>query len=66
MFPNLKAEAARRGLKQKDLAQIIGASRQSYANKLKRGSFTPSDCRALCKYFEMSFDFLFMVEAPAG
>lgn len=61
-----QAEHARRGLKQKDLAQIIGAIRQSYANKLKHGSFTPSDCRALCAYFEMGFVFLFVVEALAS
>lgn len=59
MFPNLLGMKALRGLSDEDMGRIIGVSRSEFGRKMKTGGFLPDECRALCKYFNKSFDFLF-------
>lgn len=62
MFPNLMGQKAYHKLTSDDMGKIIGQSRQSYETKMQNGRFTPADCKAFCKYFNMPFDFLFATD----
>ena len=68
MFPNLMGMKEYYKLSSEEMAEIIGVSRQTYENKMQTGKFTPSECKAFCKRFGKSFDFLFATieEAEAG
>lgn len=59
MYPNLLGQKAYHHLTDDKMGEIIGVSRNTYSAKIKSGRFTPKECRALCKYFNKSFDFLF-------
>lgn len=59
MYPNLLGQKALHKLTDADMAKIIGISRTAYQSKAKSGRFTPSECRAYCRYFSKSFDYLF-------
>ena len=59
MYPNLKAEQARKGLTNKEVADVLGLSRVTYESKKKSGRFTVSESKALCDFFECDFDYLF-------
>ena len=62
MFPNLIGQKAYRKLTDEDMASIIGVSRNAYQSKMKSGRFVASECKALCEYFNKSFDYLFAVD----
>lgn len=62
MFPNLLGQKAVHKLSDADMADIIGVSRTSYQQKVKSGRFTPAECKALCKYFNKSFAYLFALD----
>lgn len=59
MYPNLLGQKAYHKLSNDDLADILNLSRSCLEQKLKSGRFTPEECKALCKYFGKSFEFLF-------
>lgn len=59
MFPNLLGMKAYYKLTSEDMGKIIGTSRQTFDYKMQRGCFTPSECKAFCRKFNKSFDFLF-------
>ena len=59
MFPHLYAMKDAHGLSFDDMADIIGKSRQAFLYKMQNGSFTPCECKVLCRHFKKSFDYLF-------
>lgn len=62
MFPNLLGQKAYHKLTGDQMGEIIGKSRQTWDYKIASGRFTPDECKALCKYFGKSFDFLFATD----
>lgn len=62
MYPNLMGQKAFHKLTSDDMGKIIGQSRQTYESKMQSGRFTPEECKAFCRYFEMPFDFLFATD----
>lgn len=66
MFPNLLGMKAYYKLTSEEMGKIIGTSRQTFDYKMQRGGFTPSECKAFCKKFNKSFDFLFATVDEAG
>ena len=63
MFPNLLDEKIRRNLSDEDMGKIIGVSRSAFGRKMKSGRFFPEECRKICDYFGMSFEYLFALTA---
>lgn len=63
MYPNLKAEQARIGMTNQQVADFLGICRKSYEQKKKSGRFTPNECLKLMKLFSCSFEELFETEA---
>lgn len=61
-FKNLKAEQARRGYTNEQVAQYLGVSRGSYETKLRNGRFYAREALILCKLFECDFVYLFAEE----
>lgn len=59
MYKNVKAEQARAGMTNQQVANVLGLSRRGYENKLKTGHFTINECRKLCEMFSCGFDYLF-------
>lgn len=62
MFPNLKAEIARKGYKEKDMAKKIGVSPRTLSNKITgRSDFTLSEMLAIKQNFfpDLSLEYLF-------
>lgn len=59
MFPHLYAMKEVHHLSSEDMGAIIGKSRQTYEYKAQCGNFTPFECKALCRHFHKSFDYLF-------
>jgi DNA-binding XRE family transcriptional regulator len=62
MYPNLMGQKVYRKLTAEQMGHIIGLSRQSYEAKMESGRFTPEECKAFCRYFGKSFDFLFATD----
>lgn len=63
MYANLLGQKAFHKLSNDDMAKIIGVSRNTFEQKMKSGRFYPSECMALCKYFNKSFEYLFFVDS---
>lgn len=63
MFRNLDAEQARKGYTNQMVANELGISRVSYANKKKNGKFTTIEIKKLCVMFKCKFDYLFATAA---
>ncbi len=61
-FKNLKAEQARKGYTNEQVAQHLGVSRGSYETKLRNGRFYAREALILCKLFECDFVYLFAEE----
>ena len=61
-FKNLKAEQARKGYTNDQVAQFLGMSRGNYETKLRNGRFYAREALALCKLFECDFVYLFAEE----
>ena len=59
MYPNLKAEQARKGYSNGFVAEKLGMSRSNYETKCRNGRFRVSEARALCQLFNADFDYLF-------
>lgn len=62
MYANLLGQKDVRKLTDSDMGKIIGVSRNSYRSKMNSGRFTPSECKAFCKFFNKPFDFLFATD----
>ncbi len=62
MYPNLLGQKAYHHLTDEAMGKIINVGRHSYREKIKSGNFSISECRAFCKYFNKSFDYLFATE----
>ena len=63
MYPNLRAEQARRNMTNQEMADVLGMSRVSYESKKKTGRFDADDCAKLCNYFDCPFEYLFSKSA---
>lgn len=63
MFPNLLGLKAYYHLTDEDMGRIIGVSRSAFGQKMKSGKFLPDECRAICRYFSLPFDYLFSLAA---
>lgn len=62
MFNNLKAEMARKGYKSKEMAEILGISRQSFEYKMRTGKFKLIEAITLCRVFSCDFNYLFDIK----
>ena len=62
MFPNLKAEQARKGMTNQQVADHLGICRNSYENKLRGGKFFVEEARRLCRLFDCDFYYLFATD----
>ena len=58
-FSNLRAEQARKGWTDADVANQIGMRGNTFYQKKKRGNFKTTECLKLCKLFGCSFEYLF-------
>lgn len=65
MFKNLKAEMARNGHKNADVAKILGISRQSYEMKVRTGKIKVTEAKKLCELYHSDFNYLFETESEA-
>ncbi len=59
MFPNLRAEQARAGMTNKDVADYLAINRVTYEAKKRSGRFNVEESRKLCELFGCEFDYLF-------
>lgn len=66
MFPNLKAEQARKGMTNEQMAKLLKMSRVTYERKKRVGNFTVSEARALCEFFGIDFQTLFATDDKAS
>ena len=66
MYANLLEQKDYYHLTDEDMGNIIGVSRNIYSQKLRSGRFWPSECRAFCRYFNKSFEYLFATEPYCG
>ncbi len=62
MFPNLIGQKIVHHLTDEDMSTIISTSRATYLRKLMNGTFTVDECKAYCKRFDKSFDYLFATQ----
>lgn len=62
MFPNLKAEQARRGHTNQFVGEYLGMSRGNYENKLRTGRFRVNEAKKLCQLYGCDFNYLFAAE----
>lgn len=66
-YRNLKAEQARYGLTNTEVAEILGMSRSNYETKLRNGRFFANEALILCKLFKCEFEYLFATDdKPQG
>lgn len=63
MYPNLKAEQARKNMTNQQVADYLGICRNSYENKMKSGKFFVDEIRRLCNLFGCEFSYLFALTA---
>lgn len=67
VFPNLRAEQARNGFSNLEVASRIGLSRSAYEQKCKSGRFLVDEAAALCALFNCRYEYLFdRKSAPEG
>ena len=64
MYPNLKAEQARKNMSNQQVADYLGICRKSYENKAKGGKFFVEEIRRLCNLFGCDFYYLFAKDQP--
>lgn len=62
MYANLLGQKAIHKLSDEDMGRIIGVSRNSFSQKVRSGRFWPGECKALCEYFNKSFEYLFATD----
>ena len=69
IFPNLRAEMTRNGLKVEDLAETLGTSRRNVANRLNGSTqITIAECKTIRNslFPELTIDYLFDPEPRTG
>lgn len=59
MYPNLRAEQARKGHTDEHVASVLGISRSSYNNKVNTGRLKVEEIRKLCELYGCDFSYLF-------
>lgn len=59
MFRNLKAEQARFGLTDDEMAIKLNIKRETYARKKQTQNFKLSEIKLMCKLFDCDFEYLF-------
>ena len=59
MFPNLMGIKAYHHMTDEDMGRIIGVSRGVFWQKMRTGKFLPDECLAICRFFELPFEYLF-------
>ena len=59
MFPNLRAEQARKDMTNQAVADYLGLTRVTYESKKKSGRFNVDESKKLCELFGCDFDYLF-------
>ena len=59
MFPNLNAEQARHNHTNKDVAELLGMSRQLYERNKNVGGFSVKQIWFLCNLYGAKFEYLF-------
>lgn len=62
MYPNLKAEQARRGMNNQQVAEYLGICRRTYENKTRNGKFFVTEGMKLCRLFQCDADYLFATD----
>lgn len=62
MNRNIKAEQARLGMSNQQVADRIGICRKSYENKLVKNSFNLKEIMGLIELFDKPFDYLFATD----
>lgn len=65
LFPNLKAEIARKAIKEKDIAKKIGLSAKTFSSRMTgRSDFTLREMMAIKKHFfpDLSLEYLFATD----
>ena len=62
MLPNLIGQAKVHGLRNEDMASIIGVTRKTYETKLKNASFTIPEVNRYMDYFGKDYSYLFYIE----
>lgn len=63
MYPNLKAEQARRNMTNQQVADYLGICRKTYENKMKSGKFFVEEIRRLCNFFNCDYYYLFATDS---
>lgn len=63
MNRNIKAEQARLGMSNQQVADYLGICRKSYENKISKDSFTLDEVRSLIRLFNCPFDYLFATDS---
>lgn len=63
MFRNLKAEQARFGLTDDEMAIKLNIKRETYARKKQTQNFKLSEIKAMCNLFNCDFEYLFATES---
>lgn len=71
IYPNLRGEAAVRGMSISDLASVIDVSVPAIRRRLlgaKNGGtdFSVYECWQMCQYFGKTFEWLFQTESDAA
>ena len=59
MYPDLRAEQARKNMTNAQIAAYLGVSKANYERKKKIGNFKVREIRMLCKLFGKTFEELF-------
>lgn len=63
MNRNIKAEQARLGMSNQQVADYLGICRKSYETKLVKDTFTLSEVKCLINLFKKPFDYLFATDS---
>lgn len=63
MNRNIKAEQARLGMSNQQVADYLGICRKSYENKLTKDTFTLNEVKGLINLFKKPFDYLFATDS---
>ena len=63
LFRNMLSEMVKRGENYGTLAKVCGIDEQTFGKKMRGDApFTVVQADALCKHFEMSFEYLFATD----
>ncbi len=64
-YPKFKGLLVERGIKQKDIAFLLGMTISSFNNKLNgKGDFTITDVKKICTFLDLEPDIFFAKKVP--